>query len=113
MGKAIQNAVRHFEGLGPVRIEIEQWSDEDGPLVIVAEPMTLEDKIRMAEITTQRSALDGMIWVLLKYAKDEDGNRIFDLEDKVALKTKVDPDIISDIVQKITRSQSVGAMENF
>lgn len=112
MGKAIDNAKKHFQNLGPVRIKVKQWGDESGPLVIVADPMTLEDKIRLAEITTQRSAVDGYIWVLIRYAKDESGKKLFDLDDKLTLKKQVDPDVLMEVVKQITRSKDVDDMEN-
>ena len=76
--KFIDRAKSHFESLGVQHIEVEEWKDEAGnPSVIYWNPITLSEK-----------------------------NKLFLLEDKIALMHKVDPDVLSKVatamVQVIT-----------
>ena len=76
--KLIDRAKSHFESLGIQSIEISEWKDEAGnPSVIYWNPITLSEK-----------------------------NKLFTLEDKIALMHKTDSDVLSRIatamVQVIT-----------
>jgi len=76
--KFIDRAKSHFESLGVQHIEVEEWKDEAGnPSSIYWNPITLSEK-----------------------------NKLFTLEDKLALMHKVDPDVLSKVatamVQVIT-----------
>lgn len=106
---ALENAINHFNSLGTQKIEVPEWGDENGPLIIYADPCTLADKGKI-KVRAERDEIDGLIYVLILKAKDAQGEPLFTLEDKHALKTKVDPDILSAVATKIMRAPTPDQM---
>ena len=105
--KFIDRAKAHFENLGTQSIEVPEWKDEDGkPVILYWNPITLSEKNKLLKKSDTLNDVSILADILVMKAIDKDGNKIFTLEDKLALMHKVDSDVLSRIatamVQAIT-----------
>ena len=105
--KFIDRAKSHFESLGVQHIEVPEWKDEAGnPSVIYWNPITLSEKNKLFRKSENLSDVSILADILIMKSLDKDGNKLFLLEDKIALMHKVDPDVLSKVatamVQVIT-----------
>ena len=105
--KLIDSAKSHFESLGVQHIEVEEWKDESGnPSVIYWNPMNLSEKNKLFKKSDNLNDVSILADIVVMKAIDKDGNKLFSLEDKLALMHKVDSDVLSRIatamVQAIT-----------
>ena len=105
--KFIDRAKSHFESLGVQHIEVEEWKDEAGnPSVIYWNPITLSEKNKLFKKSDNLNDVSILADILVMKAVDKDGNKLFTLEDKIALMHKTDSDVLSRIatamVQVIT-----------
>ena len=105
--KLIDSAKSHFESLGIQSIEVEEWKDESGnPSVIYWNPMNLSEKNKLFKKSDNLNDVSILADIVVMKAIDKDGNKLFSLEDKLALMHKVDSDVLSRIatamVQAIT-----------
>ena len=91
MSKLIDQAIAHFSEREIRKMEIPQWGT-----TIYAKNLTLDDKARWLS-RADGDGTDYMIYAVILGTTDEKGEAIFTLEDKVSLRKKVDPDIVSDI----------------
>ena len=105
----LDNAKNHFDNLGTKKIEVPEWGDENGPAFIYAEPCTLADKGKIKK-RSEKDEIDALAYILILKAQDAQGNKLFTLEDKHALKTKVDPDVLSRIASEMMRAPSIEQM---
>ena len=88
-------------------IEVEEWKDEAGkPSVIYWNPITLSEKNKLFRKSDNLNDVSILADIVVMKAIDKDGNKLFTLEDKLALMHKVDSDVLSRIatamVQAIT-----------
>jgi hypothetical protein len=105
----LDNAKKHFDEQDTRRIEVPEWADSEGKGgIIYAEPLTLAEKGNIKKQTDRRGEIDALIYVLILKARDAQGEPIFTLEDKQALKHKIDPDVIARVVSEILLAPSVG-----
>ena len=105
--KLIDRAKSHFESLGIQSIEIAEWKDEAGnPSVIYWNPITLSEKNMLFKKSDNLIDVGILADIIVMKAIDKDGNKLFTLEDKLALMHKTDSDVLSRIatamVQVIT-----------
>jgi hypothetical protein len=77
---------------------VEAWSDDE-PFEIFYTPMTLADISKI----NKRAKTDAeiIVYTLIFKALDKDGNRLFDLGDKVYLMSSVPSDVLADIVSRM------------
>lgn len=108
--RVIQRATDHFKGKPLKRIEVEEWGDEDGPLVAYSSPFTLKDQGRLQYLTEKQSHADTLAELLIMKLVDESGDKIFTVEDKRALREDVDANIVARIANQIM-STDVEAIE--
>ena len=106
----LENAKKHFDALGVNKIEVPEWGDENGPLIIYSEPCTLADKGKIKTRADRDGEINALVYILILKAQDAQGEKLFTIEDKQALKTKVDPDVLSRVVSQLMRAQSVSEM---
>ena len=99
--RAIQRATEHFKAQPLKRIEVEEWGDENGPLVAYSSPFTLRDQGRLQHLTEKQSHADTLAELLIMKLVDENGDKIFTIEDKRALREDVDASIVARIANKI------------
>ena len=103
---AIDNAKAHFRDQGQRRIEVPEWGDERGPLVVYAEPLTLAERRRLF----QRNKGDDVglsVDLLIVKARDADGKPLFSLDDKQALLNGVDPAVVARVAADIIAAPSL------
>lgn len=94
----IDSAVSHFSNKEIRSIEIPEWG-----VKLFTKNLTLDDKSRMLSRANGNST-DYMIYAVIFGTTDADGNQAFTLEDKVSLRTKVDPEIVSRIANFVLES---------
>ena len=102
--KLIDSAKSHFESLGVQHIEVEEWKDESGnPSVIYWNPITLSEKNKLFKKSDNLNDVSILADILVMKALDKDGKKIFKLEDKMELMTKVDSDVLSRVATAMVR----------
>ena len=103
--KIIDRAKSHFESLGVQSIEIPEWKDEDGkPTVIYWNPITLSEKTKLFKKSDNMSDVSILADIVLMKALDKNGNKVFTLEDKLALMHKVDSDVLSKVATAMVQA---------
>jgi hypothetical protein len=103
--KAIEQAKAHFKTLKTKTIEVAEWGGEDGqPLVIYVEPFTLKDKAKLQAVTkVTGSEIDALVELVVMKSLDKNGEKLFTIEDKHALRNAVDSRILERISGEIMR----------
>jgi hypothetical protein len=97
----IGRATDHYKQKPLRRIEIPEWGDDEGPLVVFAEPFTLRDQAKIATVTKNQPESEVLAELLIMKLIDEDGNKIFTVEDKHALRTQVDAQVVARIATQV------------
>ena len=100
-GGAIDRAVAHFSAQEIRTIEVPEWGDDDGPLLIYVEPFTLREQSRLAKASNGGSDATVLADVLIMKCLDADGNKMFGLDDKRQLQTKVDAGVLARLATEI------------
>ena len=86
-------------------MEIEEWKDEAGnPSVIYWNPITLSEKNKLFKKSDNLNDVSILADILVMKAIDKDGNKLFTLEDKLALMHKVDPDVLSKVATAMVQA---------
>lgn len=97
--EVIERAINHFSAKKPFEIEVPEWADDQGrPLSIWFTPMTVADRDQLLKM--QKRLGDGLelvVHVLIRWAKDAQGQPLFTLEHKHALMNQVDPNVLAAI----------------
>lgn len=103
--KIIDRAKTHFESLGVQSIEVPEWKDEDGkPTIIYWNPITLSEKNKLFKKSDNMSDVSILADIVLMKALDKNGNKVFTLEDKLALMHKVDSDVLSKVATAMVQA---------
>jgi len=112
-GKIIDRVTGHFDAVGLRQIEVPEWGDEAGPLIIYAEPMTLAEKtaVNKAVEASGKGAHALFVEVLVLKARDEHGEPMFDKGDKPVLRTRADAAVVERIALKIMAAATVEDQE--
>jgi len=108
MNKIIERARSHFNQVR--HIDVPEWPDEAGaPTRVYWEPLTLDEqqKLRAMRDAAKDDETNGMLRVLISKAEDADGQKLFTIEDRPALRGSCDATIVERIVLAMTRSDSV------
>lgn len=99
---AIERATSHYKAKKLKQIEVPEWADENGtPLVIYVEPFTLRDQGRLHQATKNSSESEALAELLVLKAMDANGEKLFTIEDKHALRTQVDANIVARVSAQI------------
>jgi len=104
--KAIENAKKHFAEQDVKLIEVPEWGEEDKPLKIYSKPLTLAETSKLYKMSKDDD-LTMMAYVLIYKALDENGDKLFDLQDKNALLNNVDREVLIDVAQKIMGTEPI------
>ena len=103
----VDRITAHYESQGLKQINVPEWGDEDGPLVIFFAPFTIKDQGRIDFATrNSESTLDAIIEVLVQKALDEDGAKMFNAGDKRVLRDRADAEVVSRICNQIMGSST-------
>lgn len=89
--KLIESAIHHFSSKAIRSIEIPEWG-----VILYSKNLTLDDKSKMLARANNNS-MDYLVYAVIFGTTDAEGNQAFTLEDKVSLRSKVDPEIVSRI----------------
>lgn len=101
----LDKAKAHFDKLETRTIEVREWDT-----VVYATPFTMGEKKSLWKFAKDDD-FEFMVRTLILKALDKDGNKMFDISNKVELMNKVSPDVITRVVSEISISQSVEDME--
>lgn len=102
--KAIDLAKAHFKTLQTKTIEVAEWGDENGPMMIYVEPFTLKDKAKLQAVTKiSGSEIDALVELVVMKALDKNGDKLFTIDDKHALRNAVDSRVLERISTEIMR----------
>ena len=94
----IDRVKSHFETLQTLIIEVPEWKDEDGkPSVIFWNPINLFEKNKLFKKSENLSDVSILADIVIMKSLDKDGKKIFKLDDKMDLLTKVDSDVLSRV----------------
>lgn len=93
---AIDRAVDHFDSIEIRTMDVEEWGDENGALVIYAKPLTLMETQKLYRLS-KKDDLALLAYALIHKALDEEGNKMFSLDDKHRLMNKVDVSVLTKI----------------
>jgi hypothetical protein len=101
--RAVDRARLHFNALNVRKFYVHEWSDDEGkPLVVCALPLTVKDRDKILRLNGRYGAtVECMIHILILFARDEDGEPLFSLEDKPVLLRQADPAVILGLAQQI------------
>ena len=107
----LNRAKSHIESLGVQSLEVEEWPDDSGkPTIIYWNPITLAEKKRLFERSSNINDVGLLADIVIMKALDKDGNKIFKSEDRLDIMHKVDSDVLAKIstamVQVITPYES-------
>jgi len=100
----LENAKAHFDKLETKVIEVEEWDT-----VIYATPFTMGEKKKLWK-HAKEDDIEFMVRTLLLKALNKDGEKMFDLSDKITLMNHVDPNVIVRVVGDISVADTIDEM---
>ena len=100
----LDNAKAHFDTLDTKVIDVPEWDD-----VIYSTPFTMGEKKTLWKFA-KGDDFEFMVRTLILKALDKDGNKMFDLSDKVAFMNNVSPDVITRVVSEISATPTIDEM---
>jgi hypothetical protein len=104
-GKYIDAMKSHFKALGTPSISIPEWLIDGEPMRIFWKPLTLVERAEIFE--GDGTDLD----IFVRKALDAEGNRMFNLEDKVSIRVAVAPQIVQRVAVEMMKLPSVEQVE--
>jgi hypothetical protein len=99
--KAIEKAKSHFD-----LQEIQSYYIEEWDLKVFWKPLTLGETAKLFKVSKEDS-LTMMAMVLIYKALDEEGNKIFTIDDKPALLNNVDRNVLVKVAQLMTGEETL------
>lgn len=98
----IDRAVEHFEAFGLQKIEVPEWAAEPGkPFFVYFHPITLAEIQKLEHARVREGEIARLADALILKALTEDGKKMFTLEHKLKLRTRVSPDVIARVAKYI------------
>lgn len=104
--KAIERAKSHFAEQDVKVIEVAEWGEENKPLKIYAKPLTLAETSKLYKMS-KNDDLTMMAYVLIYKALDENGDKLFTLDDKGSLLNNVDQEILVKVATQIMGQEPI------
>lgn len=98
----LDKAIEHFESQERIKIVVPEWGDENDPLVFFSDRVTLADRSECFEKAGGIN-LTFYVYLIIKKAINENGQRIFSIGDKANFMRKVDPNVVQRIGLEIAR----------
>jgi len=103
----IDRARLHFRADERRRVEVPEWGDASGPLVLFYAPITLADKAKLRARMNEESLQAMWAQTLILKAQREDGKPAFTLDDKRALMHSVSPEVVERVAGQMLLSASL------
>jgi len=85
----------HFASLGTKRIEVPEWK-----LTVFSAPVTLSEKSRLYK-KRQASEMELLVDIIIMKATDENGEKLFTIDNKITLLNKADSNVIGRLANAI------------
>lgn len=113
------HARAHFERLRGQRVEVPEWGDDAGPLVVHFDPLSLRARQRLdaragkvAGGDVNRGRLVALVVIL--HARGADGALLFEdnAETLAAMENRVDPAVVARIAAAILATSAEGDLGN-
>jgi len=102
----LDRAKAHYDAMGSHRIEVPEWKDENGdPTILYSEPMTLDERRKLDKFSNDTQ--EYLARLIITKALDEQGNKVFKIEDKPILMKRVSDVVIARIAGEIARVSTV------
>lgn len=105
----LENARKHFDQ-GRQSMDVPEWGDGKNPAVIYWDPVTLMDRNDAVE-KAGGANLKFHAYMVIRKAKDADGNRIFKDVEASDFFYKVDPGVVVRISNSMLNVADVEGME--
>ena len=105
--RAIDKARKHFSSLETRRIEVPEWGDENEPLVIFVNPLTLQETSTLFELS-KKNEIEMLAQAIILKALDEEGKKHFNIGDKMFLMNNCDRDVVVRVAGEIMGTMDVG-----
>jgi hypothetical protein len=90
-----QRAKAHFVGIGLRSVDVPEWADPSRPLKVWFRPISMAEREKVR--TQADDPADMVVRMVVLKALDENGERLFSIEDRMVLRTEADGDVISRI----------------
>jgi len=91
MGKLIDTAISHFSSKEIRSLRVDEWDT-----TLYSKNLSLEDKAKWYA-RADGDNTDYLVYALIYGVTDKDGESVFDIGDKVKLRKKVDPEVLSKV----------------
>ena len=91
MSKIINNAIAHFSGKEIREFRVDEWDT-----TLYSKNLSLEDKAKWLS-RADGDTTDYLVYAVIFGVTDKEGEPVFDVGDKVKLRQKVDPNILSKV----------------
>lgn len=101
MGKLITAAVAHFNTKVVRPLEIPEWDT-----TVYAKVVSMDEKSKWL-VKSSEDTTDYMIYAIIGAIVDADGNPLFDIGDKRALRHEVDPDIVARMSNHVLHTGAI------
>jgi len=85
----------HFNSLGTKKIEVPEWK-----MTIYSSPVTLAEKNKLYQ-KSKNNDIELLVDILIMKAQDENGEKLFTIENRAALLNKADSSIIGRVSNEI------------
>lgn len=108
---AIDQVRAHYDRQAVRQIEVPEWGDESGPLIIHFGPINLAEKQRILRAGEADGRLFSLVEALVIKARDAEGKPLFTIADKKFLRERADPDVIARIVAEMMSAVDVETAE--
>ena len=100
----------HFENQGVKKVEVAEWGEEGKPLIIYSTPMSMAEKRNLFK-GARTDDLAVLVDAIVLKAKDEEGNKLFKLDDKKVLMNNADPEVIARVAGDILNTTPLDDIE--
>jgi|TARA_R110000744_G_scaffold17517_1_gene47373 hypothetical protein len=100
MGKLIDTAVTHFSSKTIRELKVPEWD-----VTLYAKNLTLDDKAKWYS-RADGNTTEYLIYALIFGVTDSKGDAVFDVGDKVKLRTSSDPDVVSRVANWVVSCDS-------
>ena len=91
MSKLIDNAVSHFSSKAVRKLRVDEWD-----ATLYSKSLSLEDKAKWLK-RADGDTTDYLVYAVIFGVTDESGEPVFDVGDKLKLRQKVDPEVLSKV----------------
>lgn len=107
----IDRARAHYASHGTQSIDVPEWGDESGPLMVYWTPITLAERQKIANRAKDGQTQDAMAYAVIIKARDGKGDLLFTLDDKHALIHGVDATVVDRLAAAMLSSPTVEEAE--